>query len=100
MTNDEIKIRINQSLTNCTREQLESVLRVLDPRIRKRPLRSKPVDAQTDLVELPRSIADEVMTAVKTMYPKYGLQWDENKSPLEQQIEATIERMTGGGKSV
>lgn len=96
MNNNETKVRINSIIERATPDELAALLRIITPNIRKHLLREKPIGAETDLVELPRAIADEVMAAVKTMYAKFNLKWSDGKSDTEKQIEATIERMSDG----
>ncbi len=100
MTQHENEIRINQYLEMYPADQLETLLRILNPQTRKYTLTERPISMKTALVELPADIVKTVMDGIRAAYPALRLEWNDGMTATERAIQGALERMKGGGSRV
>lgn len=90
----KLRERFSSVLDTASRDELESLSRILEPD--SRTVRLKYRESRSTFLEIPEPLTEAVKIMIRARYPELSLVWnDAYRSALERDVDARLQRMRG-----
>lgn len=90
----KIKDRFNSVLDSASRDELESLSRILEPESRTCTLKYR--EGRSCFLEVPEPLTEGIKTMIRAHWPELALKWnDASRSALEMDVDERLRRMKG-----
>lgn len=91
----EIKTRFTSVLDTASRDELESLARILEPESRTVTLKYR--EGKSVFLEIPEPLTEAIQILIRSRWPELALKWnDASRSALERDVDARLQRMRKG----
>lgn len=90
----KIRERFASVLDTASRDELESLARILEPDSRTVTLKYR--EGKSTFLEVPEPLVEGIKTMIRAHWPELALKWnDASRSALEMDVDARLRRMKG-----
>ena len=89
----KIRERFTSVLDAASREELESLSRILEPESRTVTLKYR--EGKSTFLEVPEPLTEGIKAMIRAHWPELALKWNDGRTDFERQVDERLKRMRG-----